>query len=153
MSVSGSHVTKGITVMDSNHQASALLPCVPCVLNIGLGPGGLGNKLWPAKRVSILGKRLKEIMEPGFRAELHLVPDHVWVGEPLLVVVGRFREDIAKLPLLWEIVAELEQDCIAISYTTVPEYSTLFGPKADEWGAFEPAYFVNPTKEIVNELH
>lgn len=139
--------------MDANHQSSALVPCVPVVLNIGLGPGGLGNKLWPAARVTVLGKRLKEIMEPGFKAELHIVPDHVWLGEPLIVVVGAFREDIAKLPLLWEIVAELEQDCIAISYPTLPDQSTLFGPKADEWGTFEPSYFVNPKGEPSHVYH
>lgn len=138
--------------MDSNHQSSALLPLVPCVLNIGLGPGHSSNTLWPAKRVALLGKRLKEVMEPGYKAELHVVPDHVWVGEPLIVVVGRFREDIAKLPLLWEIIAELEQDCIAISYPSMPECSTLFGPKAADWGDFEPSYFVNPKGET-NHVH
>jgi hypothetical protein len=139
--------------MDSNHQSSELLPSIPVVLNIGLGEGSYSKKLWAAARVAILGKRLKEVLEPGFKAELHLVPDHVWVGEPLMVVVGMFREDIAKLPLLWEIVAEVEQDCIAIHYPTMPTSSTLFGPKADDWGIFEPSYFVQPKGEYPNVYH
>ena len=139
--------------MDSNHQSSALLPSIPVVLNIGLGEGSYSHKLWPAARVRRLGKRLKEVLEPGFKAELRLVPDHVWVGEPLLVVAGVFREDIAKLPLLWEIVAEVEQDCIAIHYPTMPTSSTLFGPKADDWGVFEHSYFVQPKGVPENVYH
>lgn len=36
------------------------------------------------------------------------------------------------------------QDCIAVKMRFVDhESASLFGPKADEWGEFNPAYFIN----------
>jgi hypothetical protein len=63
----------------------------------------------------------------------------VWQGEPLLIVQGTFKQDIAEHTILYDGVVEAEQDCIAIyCHNDFPglSFSILYGPKAEEWGGF-----------------
>jgi hypothetical protein len=46
----------------------------------------------------------------------------------------------------WHIAAALRQDCIAV-FDTDLKRGRLIGPRADAWGAFEPAYFILPNGE------
>jgi hypothetical protein len=90
-------------------------------------------------RLRTLTKLLPVILEPGYITELVLVPTRVWHGEPLLIVQGTFKQDIADHTLLYDGVVEAEQDCIAIyCHDDFPDlsFSILYGPKAEEWGGF-----------------
>lgn len=40
-----------------------------------------------------------------------------------------------------ELAAELDQDCIAVAFTGNGA-GVLIGPKADDWGAFDPSCFI-----------
>ena len=83
---------------------------------------------------------LKEIMRPGYRAELSITTGI----EPTLVVSGVFNSDAPCSLLLWDTVCIAEQDCIAIYYPD-EEAGALFGPRSDMWGDFNLAHFVMPT--------
>ena len=132
--------------MDSNHACKALIPDVPVVLNIGLGIGIAGGRLSPAHRLAKISRSIRELMV-DIRGETYLVPTHVYIGEPLLVVSGRFTDLATNSLALWDLLVSIEQDCIAIHYPTLPEQSILFGPRAEQWGEFNPVYFTQP-KEI-----
>ena len=108
-------------------------------LNIGLArdKGFTTNSI--PHRLRTLTKLLPQILEPGYITELVLVPSRVWHGEPLLIVQGTFKQDIADHSILYEGIVEAEQDCIAIyCHNDFPglSFSILYGPKAEEWGGF-----------------
>jgi hypothetical protein len=59
--------------------------------------------------------------------------------ERTLVVIAEALSTTAA----WTIAVALKQDCIAV-YDTDAKRGRLIGPRADAWGAFEPAYFILP---------
>lgn len=63
--------------------------------------------------------------------------------EPTLVaeVTTGFATTLAVLQLLYQVSEELEQDCIAV-YHELTGAGTLIGPRAAEWGPFNPEYFL-----------
>ena len=70
------------------------------------------------------------------------------VVERALIVRAAVRRgpEFARLvldPMLKHIATVLEQDCIAVRWVEEDGTSrgTLIGPKAAEWGAFDPAFF------------
>ena len=113
----------------------------PCVLNIGLGAATNGPwRLSVAHRLRVFSKVLPIVLEGGHSARLQLVPQRVWVGEPLLVVHGTFQNNVSIVADLYAGIEEGEQDCIAIYYPEM-SYGTLFGPKSKDWGEFDLGYF------------
>lgn len=127
--------------MDASHQTTTLRGNTDVVLNIGLGAAQQGPwRLGVTQRLRVFTKLLPLIMQPGYVAHLQLVPQRVWVGEPLLVVQGTFHGQVDCHDALWNALTEAEQDCIAIYY---PKWNTgqLFGPKAETWGEFNINFF------------
>lgn len=63
-------------------------------------------------------------------------------GEPTLVVSmsGKFSAGALR-GAIYEIARENEQDCIAV-FEPETGRGTLVGPKAADWGAFNPGFFV-----------
>lgn len=137
--------------MDANHQCNALIPNIPVILNIGLGVGQLGGRLSPAHRLALVSRNLRELMASGMRGEVHLVPQHTYIGEPLVIISGSFTSEACSTTQLWDLLVAIEQDCIAVHYPTMPEKSTLFGPRADKWGSFDLTYFNLP--KVANHEH
>ena len=127
--------------MDGNRQTKLLMGNADVVLNIGLGAAQQGPwRLGVTQRLRVFTKVLPLILQPGYIAHLNLVPQRVWVGEPLLVVQGTFHNQVACHDALWNAVTAAEQDCIAIYY---PKWGNgqLFGPKAEAWGEFNINFF------------
>lgn len=134
--------------MDANHQTANLLGPLAgadVTLNIGLSVSNLTpSRRTVAHRLRELCKALPQMMEPGYISELHMVPQRIWTGEPLLIVQGTFKEDIASSLLVWDTLVNIDQDCIAIyCHNDFPglSYSTLFGPASDDWGQFNINFF------------
>ena len=64
--------------------------------------------------------------------------------EPTLVLELRTMEHSAGLARFFDGLSRaLHQDCIA-AYDPAAQRGGLFGPKADAWGPFNPAYFISP---------
>ena len=63
--------------------------------------------------------------------------------EPTLVaeVISPDTSPIILLQLLHQVAEELEQDCIAV-YRERTRGGALIGPRAAEWGPFNPEYFL-----------
>jgi hypothetical protein len=143
MSGNGYHVTGGIIVMDANYQTDSLWPLAgqDVALNIGLGKGSSHSIVGVPHRLRTITKLLPVVMEPGYRGELVLAPKHVWVGEPMLIVQGTFQHNIHRWLAMWGGLVAAEQDCIAIYCPEKPELSRLFGPRSEEWGAFNINFF------------
>lgn len=137
----GLHVTEETTAMDANRQTFAcVLPNQLVQLNIGL-MGGMRFKptLIPQQRIVIMGAMLRELLKPGYYAEVSAE-----VGkEPTLVVQGEWKADADLSLLLWDSCVLAEQDCIAIYYPS-QDIGVLFGPAADKWGAFDKSFFIKP---------
>ena len=107
-------------------------------LNIGLNANGFTRNSIP-HRLRVLTKLLPVLMEPGYITELVLVPKRTYINEPLLIVQGTFKPDVADTSLFWEGILEAEQDCVAIyCHNDFPglSFSILYGPKAEEYGGF-----------------
>ena len=128
--------------MDANYQTDALwtLAGEAVVLNIGLGKGSAHTIVGVPHRLRAITRMLPTVLNPGYKAELVLIPKHVWVGEPMLIVQGVFRNDIHLWDGLWNGLIAAEQDCIAIHHER-PDLSRLFGPLADKWGGFNVNFF------------
>jgi hypothetical protein len=60
--------------------------------------------------------------------------------EPTVVIQ---LEVPAKQSTLHELSIRLEQDCVAF-YDDETKHGSLIGPKAEEWGAFNEAFFLFP---------
>ena len=63
--------------------------------------------------------------------------------EPTLVaeVATGFATALTVLQLLYKVSEELKQDCIAV-YRELTGGGALIGPRAAEWGPFNPEYFL-----------
>lgn len=63
--------------------------------------------------------------------------------EPTLVaeVATGFATPLTVLQLLYQVSEELKQDCIAV-YREYTLGGALIGPRAAEWGPFNPEYFL-----------
>lgn len=140
MSKTGLTVTGGITVMASSLQIFALPSGHDVTLNIGLGCGQSLPKVPVPARIRVWSKALPQVMEPGYIANMVLVPNRVWFGEPLLIVQGTFKPGIHRHETLWQAVIDSGQDCIAYYSHELME-GCLFGPKAAEWGDFNVNLF------------
>lgn len=107
-------------------------------LNIGLGKGAGHSLNTVQHRLRAVSKTLPQVMQPGYRADLHLTPHRVWHNEPMVVVHGVFKEIVARHELLWDMVVQLDQDCIAIyeHCTQSAGKGSLFGPRRSDWGGF-----------------
>lgn len=126
----------------------------PVILNFGLLPGLTSKRphMLPVQRSIAYIKALRELMEPGFVAELRMDQP-----EPTLVISGWFSSLAANSLLLWDTLVATGQDCIAMHYpyvspdtTATGAYGFLFGPESDTWGEFDKTQFVFPinyTKE------
>jgi len=127
--------------MDANHQTRKLLyPEADVTLNIGLGKGSAPSNRGVPHRLRVITKLLPQVMQPGYIAELCLVPRHTWTGEPMLVVQGQFKTTIGDDLRLWDGVVAAEQDCIAIYYHDLSK-GVLFGPRCEAWGEFNINFF------------
>ncbi len=128
--------------MESSYQTDSLysLAGEDVTLNIGLGKGSSHTIVGVPHRLRVITKLLPVILEPGYKAELVLIPKHVWVGEPMLVVRGVFQHNIHRWTALWEGLIAAEQDCIAIHHDN-PNLCRLFGPMAEKWGGFNVNFF------------
>jgi hypothetical protein len=128
--------------MDANQQTKSLLGPLAgadVTLNIGLSRGANHTNRTVPHRLRVMTKLLPQIMEAGYIAEIMLTPKRVYTGEPLLIVQGTFKYTVADSLLLWDALIEADQDCIAIyCHNDFPglSFSTLFGPKAEDWGQF-----------------
>ena len=109
-------------------------------LNIGLSKGKNRTLKGVPHRLRTISKLLPQVMEPGYIAHLYLTPSRVWLGEPMMVVQGTFKQEAWLTTLLYEGLQEAEQDCIAI-YNHESDSGFLFGPDADAWGAFNINFF------------
>lgn len=122
-------------------QVMALRGGADVTLNIGLGARSvLGGRLSVAHKLRYTTKALPEIMMPGYMGYMSLTPHRVWVGEPLLIIQGRFRPGVNKTDQLWKLVESIEQDCIALYYHE-NDTGFLFGPDAANWGEFNINFF------------
>lgn len=121
--------------MESSRQTSLLPSGHDVTLNIGLGCGQSFPRLPVPARIRVWARALPELLSPGYMTELVLVPARVWFGEPMVVVQGTFKGDVALHDTLWQAVIASGQDCIAY-YSHDSSDGRLFGPKADEWGSF-----------------
>lgn len=135
MSGLGLHVTVGVIAMESSMQTLSLPSGHDVTLNIGLGCGSALPKLPVPSRIRVWARVLPVVMEPGYIANMVLVPSRVWFGEPLLIVQGTFKPDVHRHDTLWQAVIASGQDCIAY-YSHELLAGCLFGPKSDEWGGF-----------------
>ena len=63
--------------------------------------------------------------------------------EPTLVaeVATGFATTLTVLQLLYQVSEELKQDCIAV-YRGLTRGGALIGPRAAEWGPFNPEFFL-----------
>lgn len=129
--------------MDANWQTRNLLcPEADVTLNIGLGKGSAATNQGIPHRLRSITRLLPQVLEPGYLAELRLVPRHTWTGEPMLVVQGRFVNAINRDLTLYEGIVAAEQDCIAVYVHGVhwngfvKPHGFLFGPKRESWGEF-----------------
>ena len=125
---------------------SSILPGIRVMLNVGLmGGERTRSTLLPARRVTIMGAMLRELMVPGYAAEVQLHPGQ----EPTLVVTGMFNAGAPLSLLAWDACVLAEQDCIAIYYPDGFDglsdgNGLLFGPHAEHCGEFNSEYFLLP---------
>lgn len=100
------------------------------ILNIGLAVGTNGN-IGP-------GTVLREIQGFGF--------DIVTYGivhsdtERTIVALVDDRDAAGQDNRIYQLSRFLQQDCIAVYYPETRD-GALIGPKADEWGEFNPEFF------------
>ena len=129
--------------MDASRQTIMLPAGHDVTLNIGLSMGAAHSRLTVPHRLRLWTKALPQILQPGYMAEIHLTPSRVWKGEPMMVVQGTFKPDVADHTLLWDAVVGSEQDCIAIYLHGVEGWAEgwLLGPKAEAWGEFNINFF------------
>lgn len=113
-----------------------------CILNIGMhrslegaiAPGGEVNRMHVQTALLAAGMKLLSIEA--------VYPSN---GEPAWVCVV---DDVA-LADLYKVSAALDQDCIAVGYYDSPFFKgALVGPRAKEWGEFNPALFEMPTAGV-----
>ena len=121
--------------MGASMQTMALPAGHEVTINWGLGKGRGHTVLPVAGRIRHIAKVLKEVAWGEAKSELILTPSRVWVGEPLCVIQATLKPDANLHMLLWDAVSATEQDCIAI-YDHDIGRGQLFGPRANEWGAF-----------------
>ena len=131
---------------ESYQTTSSIRAMVPVVINLGLsGPSGYRKqKLVPSQRVVLYSEALKEIMMPGYTAEI--VAD--FDTEPTMIVEGMFAPIAESSLLVWDMLAGADQDCCAISYQHPDREGReglLFGPHAAAWGAFNAMFFLFPS--------
>lgn len=113
---------------------------VKTILNIGLArnDGAPDNGvLHVVVKLNQFGFRLKA-------GEVHEVT-HALGTERTLVVEVYPRDGIATRAAVYRLSLELAQDCIAVGFVQDGTVTSgeLIGPKAADWGEFDPAYFVN----------
>ena len=125
---------------------AAIKPGRKVIINIGLmGGQAFRNTLLPQQRVVIMGAMLRELMVPGYRAEIQAHAGQ----EPTLVVTGVFNLSAPCSLLAWDACVLAEQDCIAVYYPgglndMSDGQGVLFGPNAESWGDFDSNYFLLP---------
>ena len=95
-------------------------------INIGLDNPVTGKQNTVDQTIGVAIRYLKGISDIG------VVKDR---GEVTLVVT--YFEPVGSLTVL---CAELDQDCVAVLDHDI-ERGTLIGPKASEWGEFDPEQF------------
>lgn len=112
------------------------------ILNLGLGAPTLGGRKTVAHRIRTFQRACRDVLYPDFKAELQIVPRHVFMGEPLLVVEGGFNLNAKYTLTLWDALIEAEQDCIAVYYPELDQPTGyLIGPNANLWGDFNVNFF------------
>lgn len=104
------------------------------ILNIGLARAGKPD-IGPCVA-------LTAVREAGFTTDATKLD--VSDTERTLIVETEWHGDYTLLDRTAEKVADwLEQDCIAVC-TPCFGSGKLIGPRADKWGAFNPAFFIMP---------
>ena len=110
---------------------------VPVIINIGLeGPTYAVNRR--LSQGAILGRSavlLRDVLQP-VRGEVYQQ-----ASGSTLIANGTLLDNCGEA--LWELCDRANQDCIAVWYPTLQQ-GTLFGPHSEEWGGFNPEFFVLP---------
>ncbi len=106
------------------------------VLNIGLNIG-TETKL-DARRVkdSLASMGFTRLCDGGPSLVIHASDT-----EPTAVVVVAGDMDVRRAQMVHDLAVDLEQEAIAV-YDPHAKTGYVLGPKAEAWGAFNPAFFI-----------
>lgn len=115
-------------------------------LNIGLAGAPGANDMARANYAMRLLSSTLTMARIQSRVEQtrYIGPDGAEVVESTLVARAAVRDPDRLHAAIYHLAERLEQDCIAVLFVGDGGYTlgALIGPRAAEWGAFDPRYFV-----------
>lgn len=115
-------------------------------LNIGLAGAPGANDMARANYAMRLLSSTLTIARVQSRVEQtrYIGPDGSEVVESTLVARAAVRDLDRLHAAIYSLAERLEQDCLAVLFVGDGGYTpgALIGPRAAEWGAFDPQYFV-----------